>query len=151
MSDGLQHRLTADAGGVNRRQRAWNAKKGWKRQRERGEGEGKEGEEREEGEEEEEEGQEEEEEEEGSSDGGKVGPEPPREAETDEGAAARSGTASGDSKTAEFSGTGERRDEGGVKAVLGLKEGRVPPTCYICRLPLASMCECTAGSLEVER
>eukprot|EP00752_Nemacystus_decipiens_P003642 g3356.t1 len=40
-----------------------------------------------------------------------------------------------------------RKDE----RVLGMKEWRVPPTCYICHLPLASACECTAGSLEVER
>lgn len=40
---------------------------------------------------------------------------------------------------------GVRRDD------VGLREWRVPPTCYICHLPLASMCECTAGSLDVER
>lgn len=42
-------------------------------------------------------------------------------------------------------GTGEG---GGSRA---LKEWRMPPTCYVCHLPLASTCECTAGSLDVEK
>ncbi|CAM9703531.1 unnamed protein product, partial [Scytosiphon promiscuus] len=43
------------------------------------------------------------------------------------------------------SSAGAERDE------LRAREWRMPPTCYICHLPLASMCECTAGSLDVER
>ncbi|CAN0039833.1 unnamed protein product, partial [Ectocarpus sp. 8 AP-2014] len=55
---------------------------------------------------------------------------------------------------------GDRRAEEGdersggserVAVVSDAKEWRMPPTCYVCHLPLASMCECTAGSLDVER
>ncbi|CAM9822663.1 unnamed protein product, partial [Ectocarpus sp. 12 AP-2014] len=56
-------------------------------------------------------------------------------------------------------GGGRRTEEGDgrsggsemVAVVSDAKEWRMSPTCYVCHLPLASMCECTAGSLDVER
>lgn len=63
------------------------------------------------------------------------------------------GAGEGDGSRAEEG--GERSGGGGgsenVAAVSDAKEWRMLPTCYVCHLPLASMCECTAGSLDVER
>ncbi|CAM9532022.1 unnamed protein product, partial [Hapterophycus canaliculatus] len=47
--------------------------------------------------------------------------------------------------------TGTSAGAGAGKDKVGAREWRMPPTCYVCHLPLASVCECTASSLDVER